>query len=211
MIDCELIPLFSSPLAVFRITEDISQFEKIKNYTFISTDVDSANSCEITETKKLLNDFPREKEILFSYFNLYKNEVLRLESTEFKITTSWATKTTKGSFSQYHNHKNSFFTSVLYLNDDENAASIQFDSENIFPQDLMLNKPSEWNLFNSKVWTVKPSRNMILFFPSYLRHRIAKHESSKPRYSVAFNLFPSCKFGNGDSMLNLTVNGCDTL
>jgi uncharacterized protein (TIGR02466 family) len=205
MVNCEVFPLFSSPVAVFNIEEDLSNLETVKkSYSFKQTNSPGSSGSEVTEKMNLLDDFPVEKNILLEYFNVYKDEFLHLETTSFRITTSWGTKVTKDSFSQFHNHRNSIYSSVFYLDADVNSATIEFDSENIFPQEIMLNKPSEWNVYNSRSWFIKPEKNMLIIFPSYLRHRIGQHKSNTPRYSIAFNLFPNCLIGTGDSSLELT-------
>ncbi len=205
MINCEVYPLFSSPVAVIKVTEDLTNLNIIKDsYYFKKTHSPGSSGSEVTEKLNLLDDFPNEKNILFEYFNLYKNEFLKLNTTSFKITTSWGTKITRDTFSQFHNHRNSVYSSVFYLDVDEYSAPIEFDSENIFPQEILLNKPSEWNIHNSKSWFIKPEKNMLIIFPSYLRHRIGQHNSDNPRYSIAFNLFPNSLIGTGDSSLELT-------
>ena len=47
-------------------------------------------------------------------------------TNQFKITTSWFTKALKGQSSNFHNHNNSMYSAVLYLQTDENSGAISF-------------------------------------------------------------------------------------
>ena len=52
---------------------------------------------------------------------------------------------------------------------------------------------------NSHTWFMYPQPKLLLFFPSYLRHKINIHKISKIRKSLAFNIIPVGKYGEGDS------------
>ena len=69
------------------------------------------------------------KELLLDYFNQFSEEVLRYDG-EFNITTSWFTKIKTGCSSQYHFHKNSFYSGVLYFGDysNDNGGAIKFNN-----------------------------------------------------------------------------------
>ena len=49
---------------------------------------------------------------------------------------------------------------------------------------------------------IMPNKNMLVLFPSYLKHKILTHESNIPRYSLAFNIVPVGHYGVGDSQYN---------
>ena len=57
----------------------------------------------------------------------------------------------------------------------------------------------DYNIFNSKSWQWTPKKGMLIFFPSSVYHRILRNESSKTRYSIAFNFMPLGVIGDGDS------------
>lgn len=198
-----VIPLFPSPLGIMEITEDCSNLKKIiTNYEFESTTGSTSESCFITKNLNILKNFPKEKNIILSYFNVYKNQLLKLDNQKFKITTSWGTKTEPGGFSQFHNHMNCVYSGVFYF-DEMCGGDIEFESYGIYPQQILLNNPTEWNIFNSKSWVLTSKKNMLIFFPSYLYHRITKNTSTKDRYSLAFNFFPTGSFGVKDSFIKI--------
>ena len=198
-----VLPLFSSPVSVFDINEDLSTLQKIKDYEYVTTE--SLGSLESYQTKSLniLLDFKEEQKVFEKYFLIFVNDFLKMSTNKFRLTTSWGTMVKCGGFSQFHNHRNSLYSGVFYL--DESDSALEFQSYNIGPQELSTNEPTEWNIYNSKSWSIKPEKNRLVFFPSYLYHRISKNLSVEPRYSLAFNFFVEGEIGSGDSMLNLTV------
>jgi uncharacterized protein (TIGR02466 family) len=199
-----IFPVFSSPIILFSVEENLDELNEIKNYKFISNqneDIGSKN-CFTTKSKNILDDFNDSKNIILKYFNYYKNDILKYDNTNFIMTTSWGTKALKNSYCHYHSHKNSFFSGVLYLDNSIGSAPIEFDNENIIPTQVLFD-PSEWNIYNSTSWSIVPQNNMIIFFPSYLRHRIGLHKAKEPRYSIAFNFFPSGEIGYNDSFISI--------
>ena len=58
------------------------------------------------------------------------------------------------------------------------------------------------NIHNSKEWFVKPKKNLLLFFPSYLWHAVMNNTSDNPRHSLAFNFIPIGEYGVSDSTYN---------
>ena len=64
---------------------------------------------------------------------------------------------------------------------------------------MISDKSADLNLHNSKTWDIKPKKNMLIFFPSYLEHSILDNKSKRPRHSLAFNLIPIGKYGSSDS------------
>jgi hypothetical protein len=67
---------------------------------------------------------------------------------------------------------------------------------------ILVNDPTEWNILNSRRLIIEPEKNLLVFFPSVLRHRVSKYSGKDNRYSLAFNLFPTGKIGNGDSSID---------
>ena len=192
-------PLFSSPVYGKVISENLKDiFSSLKKEPF-----ESANNqgTSISTTKNILDKYPRLEKVLLKEFNYFKNTYLHYESTDFYMTTSWMTKCTPNSCGYMHNHKNCVYSGVLYFQDE--IGSIQFSNENIIPESIMLNEPSEYNLYNSSSWEITPKKNLMIIFPSYLFHKVNTHISNENRYSLAFNLFPKGNIGKNDSSLRV--------
>ena len=179
----------------------MSVLEELKTLEYRKTNEIASSETYTTVSNAVLDKFPKEKETLLEYFYYYKDEHLKFVSTDFRITTSWGTKTNPGGYSQYHNHKNSAFSGVFYY-DDMNGGDIEFSSSNLDPQSFQFNNPSEINLLNMRLFRITPRKNSLLFFPSYLIHRVTTNQSPSARYSLAFNLIPTGEISAGDSSVS---------
>jgi len=201
----EIYPLFPSTVLKLIIDDDFSDFEKkVKEIDFQSIGSDGSYGQEISIDRYILNKFPREKEIFLEVFNhYYKNNIMKAYEDKFEITTSWVTKSIRGSYGQFHQHSNSMYSGVFYFEDANTP--IEFESYNLAPRQLSLTEPKEWNIWNSKTWDFLPKKNQLLIFPSYLYHKIGRNYKDPERVSVAFNLFPTGKIGNMDSTVNLQI------
>ena len=198
-----VVNLFPSTIIVFEPSENLFSLNEVKKYKYVSTDVEDSNNCYVSKNKSILNDFPKEKKIICDYFDIIKNDILCHEGTDFTMTRSWATKTLKGSYSQYHKHSNNYYSGVLYFdNYDKNSAPIEFEN----PLNLFNNfqiRVSKTNYYNAQISKICVP-NKLIFFPAYLKHRIGKHQSDTPRYSIAFNFHPCGNYGSGDNELTIT-------
>lgn len=202
--DLNVLPLFSSPLLICKIEEDFSNLsEKIKKLQYIPTDNECKNS-SISVKKNLFDDFPREREVLDSIFTEFKNQVLKLKTTQFVMFSSWATKLGHGGYALLHNHTNSYYSGILYLDDYYEGGSLKF--VNTFTTShFSLNNPEERNILNSASWEISPKKNKLIMFPSYLFHSVKRNETTTDRYSIAFNWHPDGRIGSHDSEINLSV------
>lgn len=201
----EVYPLFSSPVVKLVIDDDFSDFEKgVKELDFQGVTSEGSFAQDISIDRYILNKFPREKDIFLHCFDCYyKDNILKANSDEFKITTSWATRTIRGSYGQFHCHTNSMFSGVFYFEDAD--TEIEFQSYNTSPRQLATSDPDEWNIYNSRTFRFTPQKNMLLLFPSYLYHKIGRNNKDPERISVAFNLFPNGTFGNMDSTVKIQI------
>lgn len=180
-----------------------SVFEELKLKTqFIQN---SNAQCYASADFHILDTYLDLKEEIKKCFNFFKNTILKYESTEFQITTSWMTKVRPGCMSHFHNHKNCMYSGVLYFDTFDHCAPIEFTNTNLYQDCFLLNQPSEKNIYNNDVWSIIPEKNNIIFFPSYLMHRVGIHECDSSRYSLAFNFIPDGIFGSADSTLRVEI------
>lgn len=163
------------------------------------------SDCFVSDDFYILNQYDSLKSEVESCFNYFKNEILLYESTEFKLTTSWATKVRPGGSSHYHNHKNCMYSGVLYFDDIKLAAPIEFNNSNLVQESFLVNPPVRYNIYNNDRFAIHPSKNTIIFFPSYLMHRVGCHGADDSRYSLAFNFMPDGIYGYADSTVRLEI------
>jgi uncharacterized protein (TIGR02466 family) len=200
----ETFPLFPCVISATVLREDVSWINDIiKQLDFHSIAHYDSNLSFASNDVNFLNQHPDAKRIILETFNNFKNTELRLDTTNFDITTSWATKTLTNGHSHSHSHRNSYYSGVLYLDDYADGGHLLFENYGVRPDTFMVNEPSEWNLYNIESFEVRPEKNLIVFFPSYLRHRVTTYTGIKDRYSLAFNFLPRGTIGYGDSCVSL--------
>ena len=187
----EILPLFSSPLIVDYLDINPIELDKEKNYI-------TNNTYHVNDSYRILEKYPKIKKVILNKFKKFAEETLHYNNN-FEISTSWLTITKKGEASTSHCHKNCFYSGVYYYRDyNDNTAGIEFNNPIAQLPDILV-IPTNYNILNSQTWELKPKKNMIIFFPSYLVHKILVHEDDPPRHSLAFNIIPIGKYGKQDS------------
>jgi uncharacterized protein (TIGR02466 family) len=188
----EVLPLWATPVynSILKSDDDIKSFMKNLSYERVQ-----ANNGFYSINKKVL-DIDRmnslRKEIL-EHVTTYAREVSCVsENIEFYITNSWVMKHEPADWSQSHCHTNSIFSGVYYFDIPENSGVFFFEKDgscfNLFSTIIDL-PVSSWNTFNSKAWQITPRNDMIIIFPSQVRHSVSRNDSQQERYCLAFNVF----------------------
>ena len=199
-----ILPLF--PKVLF--TTNLSLTEKEKKYIFSYIKKDpfklANNNSEISSSLNVLNSNKLKflKHKIMSCFNDFMNNTLFLKNNKFQITNSWITKVNEGNIGHSHNHGNSFYSGVFYIDVNENSGKITFINVNKSTFEL---KPNKYNNLNSPKWSIQPKNNQIIFFPSEVYHQVEENKSNTIRYSLAFNIMPIGKIGIEDSSMNIKI------
>ena len=209
------LPLFATNILMNYVEEDT---DDLKEHCIKSPDqltrshkqnkTEEEKALAMEDNFRILEEYPRISDILLNKFKIAAKEMLGIPKTEFIITTSWITLTEPGYDSQYHNHKNSFYSGVYYFDEYvENCGDIEFQSPLGMFEDYYV--PTELNsIANARSWRLPAQSNILLFFPSYLNHRVTENRSGKSRYSLAFNVVPTGFYGVGDSVMDTAwING----
>ena len=135
-----------------------------------NSEIPDRNDNNISETSSN-NDILNTKELLFfkkiliDEFNIFKNNVFKYTYNDFKLTTSWITKSNPGKQSNYHNHNNCMYSGVFYINIPEGDAG-----------DILLGHER-----------VQPYENLLILFPSDMIHMVYPNRTEKNRISLSFN------------------------
>ena len=201
------MPLFSKVFYMKHLEIDTDKIiSMIDNHfensgTNTSIDVDNISSVSISKSILELENFIDLKKQLMNELNNFFHNVMNYES-DFKITTSWFTKSQNSQSSNYHNHNNSMFSGILYLQTDENSGDISFEDFNNRRYKLNV---KEYNIYNCTEYQIKPIDGLLILFPSEVHHKILKNNSNIVRHSLAFNIIPVGEIGSGDSYLNIEV------
>lgn len=189
--------LNNSKKQIDEIIKVISSIKTFKSYQ--NTPHSKGNLTYVSKDKNVLDKLPKLKTKLYSKFIDFKKNIMAYKN-DFKITTSWISKTDKKQQSIYHNHKNSMYSGVYYPIVDEDSAPLLFHHDDYVSFNL---ETTESNINNSSEIKVTPQSDTVIFFPSGLYHCIGEHLSNKTRYCIAFNLFPVGKLGDADSYVEV--------
>ena len=196
MKDGKVYPLFSKPVYVNNIDYDVSKiYSQLKKIKRVSIDSDSSEKFSSSSVdRNILNKKPY-KEIrkhIEEHFYNYTNNVLHLKQ-EFKITTSWLTRTLYNEKSRYHNHNNCMYSGVLYLKTPKEKATISFQDYN---NRRFYLTPTDWNVYNRREFFLDTLPGDIIIFPAEVFHKVNKNKFNEDRISLAFNFIPVGKLGD---------------
>jgi len=192
-----ILPLFPRVCALYVLEEDLSELNKIKTFKFKEIDTGSYG----TNSFKVLEYFPFIKKLVMEKFYEFKDSVLLMNSTDFKISTSWGTKIEPGGMGGLHNHRNTYYSGILYW---ETFEGSRLELIDLFKQGIMV-MPDKWNDFNYQHFHLNTMKNNLFFFPSEIYHRITTNTSQNTRYSLAFNIMPVGTFGHEDSTVTINI------
>lgn len=157
-------------------------------------------------TKNFLKQLPWLKDEITETFKEYAYNVLMADmSVDFKIGSSWVVLTKPGCSSEQHIHPNYYYTGCLYLTDDPSPINFFRGTTVYNHQERFQFKFHSINEYNTNSIAYKPEKNEILFFPSYLSHKVTTNLSDKNRYSLGFNIHPVGIYGDQDSTIHVQI------
>ena len=183
-----VIPLGGFPLYVVE-TENVLT-EKQKQIIFNTLDFKSSiSSVCISTTDSILDheELSDLKTFFKKHLDIYTSEILQLESN-FEITDSWTARTPTNGSHHKHNHPNSIFSGVYYVNADAGNLVLEFDPS--YTKHFRFNyKVKEYNIYNSNAWDIHIKPGLLVLFPSYLQHYTRQNSGVDNRMVVGFNSF----------------------
>jgi len=208
MIQKEILPLFSKVFCkqiLESITDEnlksiqsfIEKLEYQKSGLYYKTV--GKNNPSISKSLKVLEspELKFLKDILTYETKIFLQDYMKYDQCDFIISTSWISKTNKNETSHYHNHNNSFYSGIFYVNTNSDSGNIMF--ENFENKRFKINT-KENHIFNCNSYTFVPENKMLLLFPSEVYHKILD-SFSNTRYALAFNILPKGTIGESDSKI----------
>ena len=187
------IPICANTLFIYKldIKEDLTL--KFTEEKFKST----GSTALITTDLNILKKYRELNREINKAIDLTLKEILKLKNINYRICTSWLTKTKPRSFSASHIHTNVWLSGIYYPKSDP-GFSIKFFYDNTTH---FFTKSTEYNIYNAREWSVVPEDNFLILFFSQLRHKVMPNHSKKDRFSLSFNLLPKGGFGEGDAKI----------
>ncbi len=201
MYDKQVDTIFGTPIGLITIPESTDMLQYHKPKWRQNSVTDHEKSSWVSEEMRVLEYYPRIRDILLDTFISFSSEILGLKC-DFTISTSWMTKCHKGESCKLHSHANCFWSGVYYYGekyDESSCLAFQHPLINYIENYGFAVHPEISTPYNNNMKKITPHKNGLVLFPSYLKHKILKHDSDIPRYSLAFNIVPVGNYGRFDS------------
>ena len=204
-VDYSVHQLFPIPLYRGKVDIDTLTYHKLINFEWEVGQAYAGERISHKETKERhilnLSQFSGLKKQLQKHIDIFAYEVLGTQKDlSWEITTSWVNKAEPGDWHSAHWHSNSLISGVFYLNTDPKSGAIVFHKDRshrtLWGDTLCIDFENQTD-YNSDACGFLPAIGDLLMFPSILNHSVMQNESSIPRYSCAFNVFPKGILGKG--------------
>ena len=204
-IDLKAIPIKIYETDVFLSKSELNIIKKIsslKEDKKIKQKVALSQKTNILKEKKL----ERLNNLFEQVSNHYSGEVLKLKN-KFVMVKSWAALAKKNQFHHMHNHPNIVYSLVYYVTDNNSGLFIDIKKSSIQENFNFEYSVKEYNIYNSRAWTVNPKKGNIVVFPGDLLHGTLPQKNDSERIIVGANYFIDGHIGEPDiySSFNIDV------
>lgn len=105
-------------------------------------------------------------------------------SKDAELNDYWFNINRKDNFNWAHNHPQCFFSAVYYIKFPDNSGNLVFERPDPLREWLSVHSVNEKNS-NSVLF--KPTKNDLIIFPSYVKHRVEPNNTDDERISIALN------------------------
>jgi len=166
---------------------------------------DGTGYTSTNQTILLEKPFIELKKQIDHHINVLHYEVLQsCQGTPVHVS-SWINYHTPGDYAPVHNHTNTYYSGVYYLNSPIDGGGIFFHHPQLMRSRMLKVQYHTDNIWNSDIYFYELQKNSLLIFPSNLPHSTQVNKSNQNRYSLAFNYFIEGQFGSQTSKINLRV------
>lgn len=181
-------PLFAEPYFVTNIADAITA----KQVKFVQSLKMHTNQVNQISDELYLFDKPEMKSIakaVQAALDTYATEVMGIQQ-KLEVTQSWALMNPPGVGMHGHTHSNSMVSGSLYYTDmPDPPGNMIFERHNTYRQIELGIDGRKQNIYNAPRNAVVPKKGDLVLFSSSLQHYVEQNNSSKNRYSIAFNTF----------------------
>jgi uncharacterized protein (TIGR02466 family) len=194
--------LFPTPVAFFDLGFELTEEEK---FFLLNLERRSSDGNQSSVDTYLLNkaELTRIRSRVEECVTEYTQEIWEAKIDPF-ITQSWLNWTKPGEYHHKHNHANSLYSGVLYIDVEDDRDRISF-----YQSGYQQLKPEykKWNQWNSNSWWFPIKNGQVILFPSSLVHSVDNVPdglTGKTRVSLAFNTFAK-KVGSNEELTELIL------
>jgi uncharacterized protein (TIGR02466 family) len=160
--------------------------------------------CDTFNTLNFYNPIEDNDSVVNNLIYIVSNKIKKI-AVEYGVNESlydvkcvdfWFNISSHGNYQEYHQHSNSHFSVVYYVNSSKNCGNIVFKNAeaitDMFPLPV---ENSCINLNSAKTHYIIPKESDLLIFRSNLMHMVEKNYSDDDRISISMNfvLVPKLK------------------
>lgn len=183
--------LFIQPVGCFKLKQNL---KNIQDFSLSLKDSRKRSNAGGFQSNDL--NFLNEKSLQPFIKDLIKNTKKFSKVLSFKndsepfIDNLWININDYKDFNYPHIHPTSILSGAFYINVPKNSGNIVFHnsaSDLMYP--LSYIGVDSYNQFNSSTWWIKPENNLLILFPSWLKHHVEPNLSNKKRISISFNIY----------------------
>lgn len=132
---------------------------------------------------KDLNDY-----LKFVAGTILQDQAIDADHNKVYTTGMWANVSKKWYQHQSHNHPNSWYSAIVYLDSPKGCGRTTFDDPRVQRQ---IHQPDYLGLSleNAFQFTVQPEPGKVVFFPSYIKHAVnpGMQDEGEDRITIAAN------------------------
>jgi len=186
---------FSVPIKKEKINYEKDKLVTLANEIYSTTDAITEWNCDTYSTIGIYDAINTKEPYILDLIKTSENEVVKFAklfttNDKFFIKTIdfWFNISKPGSYQEFHNHPDSHFSAIIYLQAAKDSGNTIFKSYesymNMHP--LPVSKPNTTR-YVYDMCTYEPEENTIIIFKSNLQHKVSKNLSNSNRISIAMN------------------------
>lgn len=183
----EIKHLFATPIGAYKLNYNL---DELINFAYKQKTNRTISNRGGIQTQDLnINKKPLKKltEQIIECSKKYSSQ-LSLKNNLI-IENLWININKTNDFNIEHCHPFSVISGTFYVQSNQNSGNIVFNNNNVAMEQVLRKEfLNEYNQLNSNVWWYQPIPNMLLLFPSWVKHYVEPNQSEEDRISISFNI-----------------------
>jgi uncharacterized protein (TIGR02466 family) len=163
---------------------DFCYEQQSKNNGRVLSNLGGWQSNDLDDENKTLSNL---KNTIFQHVDWYSKKFNMTKN--LKLNNFWININGFKDSNITHFHPNNILSGVFYIKVPEDSGQIKFHNPaSDLIESCLTNFVSQYNIINSACWTFEPEENMLLMFPSFLKHSVLPNmNKTDKRISISFN------------------------
>ncbi len=178
--------LFSTPIGIYKLDEDL---KSLGEFAYNQTLTRSISNRGGIQTEDLNIKDKTLKSLCEKLLEAIKTYAKQFGLTDnLFIQNIWLNINKKHNFNVEHTHPFSLISGTFYVKTNKDTGDIVFTNPNSMESYVKKEYIKEYNQSNSNVWWYTPQNNILILFPSWLKHQVEPNQSEEDRISISFNI-----------------------